>query len=66
MPYAIYIKAGNDGLGAKNSIEKILSGLTLKEIHDPIIVAGPLTSGSLVKCEELGHLIALGVIESIF
>lgn len=66
LPYAIYIKAGNDGLGAKNSIEKILSGLALKEIHNPIIVAGPLTSGSLVKCEELGHLIALGVIESIF
>ena len=66
LPYAIYIKAGNDGLGAKNSIEKILSGLSLKKIHNPIIIAGPLTSKSLIQCEDLGHLVAMGVIESIF
>lgn len=66
LPYAIYIKAGNDGLGARNSIEKILSGLSLKKIHNPIIIAGPLTSESLIQCEDLGHLVAMGVIESIF
>jgi multimeric flavodoxin WrbA len=66
LPYAIYIKAGNDGTGAKNSIEKILSGLSLKKIQDPVIAIGSLTKSVIKECEELGQLMAMGLKESIF
>jgi len=66
LPYAIYIKAGNDGTGAKNSIEKILSGLSLKKIQDPVIAIGSLTESGIKECEELGQLMAMGLKESIF
>ena len=66
LPYAIYIKAGNDGTGAKNSIEKILSGLSLKKIQDPVIAIGSLTESVIKECEELGQLMAMGLTESIF
>ena len=66
LPYAIYIKAGNDGTGAKNSIEKILSGLSLKKIQDPVIAIGSLTESAVKECEELGQLMAMGLKESIF
>ena len=66
LPYAIYIKAGNDGTGAKNSIEKILSGLSLKKIQDPVIAIGSLTESVIKECEELGQLVAMGLKESIF
>lgn len=66
LPYAIYIKAGNDGTGAKNSIEKILSGLSLKKIQDPVIAIGSLTESVIKECEELGQLMAMGLKESIF
>lgn len=66
LPYAIYIKAGNDGTGAKNSIEKILSGLSLKKIQDPVIAIGLLTESVIKECEELGQLMAMGLTESIF
>jgi len=66
LPYAIYIKAGNDGTGAKNSIEKILLGMSLKKIQDPVIAIGSLTESSIKECEELGQLMAMGLKESIF
>jgi multimeric flavodoxin WrbA len=66
LPYAIYIKAGNDGTGAKNSIEKILSGLSLRKIQDPVIAIGSLTESAVKECEELGQLMAMGLKESIF
>ena len=65
-PYSLYIKAGNDGNGAKNSIEKIVSGLGLKKIQEPIIISGALCESALIECEELGKLMAIGLTESIF
>ena len=66
LPYAIYVKAGNDGTGAIVNIEKILSGLSFKKIQDPVLVVGDLDKIALSRCEELGHLMAVGLIEMIF
>ena len=66
IPYAIYVKAGNDGTGAIVNIEKILSGLSFKKIQNPVLVVGDLDKIALSRCEELGHLMAVGLIEMIF
>ena len=52
-PYSLYIKAGNDGNGAKNSIEKIASGLGLKKIQEPIIISGVLCESALIGMRKI-------------
>jgi len=40
LPFAMYIRAGSDGEGAKSSIEKIVTGLRWKFIQEPLICRG--------------------------
>ena len=46
--------------------KEILSGLSFKKIQDPVLVVGDLDKIALSRCEELGHLMAAGLIEMIF
>src|SRR5258707_11128707 len=36
-PWALFISAGLDGQGAKTSVERIVTGLRLKKVAEPII-----------------------------
>ncbi|HZR83884.1 MAG TPA: NAD(P)H-dependent oxidoreductase [Candidatus Binatia bacterium] len=58
LPYAIFVKAGNDGTGAVTSIERIARGYPLKAVADPLVVRGELSDADLAACEELGQTIA--------
>ena len=40
LPYAIFIRAGNDGTGAEGSIERIVAGLQWNRVQEPVICAG--------------------------
>ena len=42
-PYALFIGAGQDGSGARASVERIVTGLRLRKAHDPIICVKALT-----------------------
>ena len=66
LPYAVFISAGNDGIGALTSIERIARGYPLKPVCDPIIARGELSTEILQHCEELGETMALGVAWGIF
>ena len=66
MKDAIYVKAGTDGTGTVINIEKILSGLSLKKINEPVLIVGEMGDAALSQCEELGHLMAAGLEASIF
>ena len=66
LPYALLIRAGNDGNGAKNSIQRIVTGLAWREIAEPIISQGTFDAGILQACEELGASFALGIDSGIF
>ena len=48
------------------NIEKILSGLSLKKINEPVLIVGEMGDAALSQCEELGHLMAAGLEASIF
>lgn len=61
MPYAIFISAGNDGIGAVTAIERIANGYAFRKIQDPLIARGELTADHLERCRELGMAIAAGL-----
>jgi multimeric flavodoxin WrbA len=61
LPYALFVKAGNDGAGAVTSVERIVRGYPLRKVADPVVVRGDVTGDDLVRCEELGETIAAGL-----
>lgn len=65
-PYAVFISAGNDGLGALTSIERVCVGYQLKKIYEPVIARGDINEAILSRCEELGKVIAAGCEASIY
>ena len=61
LPYAMFIRAGNDGLGAQNSIERIAKGLSWKLVQPPLICRGGWQDSFLEQCAELGTTLAAGL-----
>ena len=66
MPYGLFIRAGNDGSGAINSITRILTGLSVKQVQDPVLIAGKFDESRLAECEELGMVLAAGLEAGVF
>ena len=66
LPYGLFIRAGNDGQGAKTSIERIVTGLRWKAVYDPVIAVGEFKAEYLSQCEELGMTLAAGLDAGIF
>lgn len=64
--FALFIRAGNDGSGAISSIRRILTGLAVKEVQEPVLIAGEFDEARLVECEELGLTLAAGLETGIF
>lgn len=65
-PYALFIRAGNDGTGAISSITRILSGLAVREVQDPVLMVGDFDESKLEACEELGLTMAAGLEAGVF
>lgn len=77
-PYAILICAGTDGTGAARQIQRIATGLRLKEIAPPtIVITGAQTpetifapkticAGDLARCAEVGAALAVGLATGVF
>lgn len=65
-PWAMFVRAGNDGTGAISSIRRILSGLAVKEVQEPVLIAGEFDESRLEECEQLGLTIAAGLEAGIF
>jgi len=65
-PYALFVRAGNDGTGAVTSVQRIVAGLALKEIQPPLVVAGEFDEARLGECEELGMTVAAGLETGVF
>ena len=65
-PYALFVGAGQDGSGAVTSVERIVLGLRLQKILEPIVVVKDLQEDHLTKCEELGAAFAAGLAMGVF
>ena len=49
-PYALFVRAGNDGSGALSSISRIVTGLAIKEVQEPVLIAGDFDESRLPGC----------------
>jgi len=65
-PYALYIRAGNDGQGTKIAVEKIITGLRWKAVQPALILQGDYKGEFVDQISELGMLIAAGLDNDIF
>ena len=65
-PYALFVRAGNDGSGAITSMRRILSGLAVREVQEPVLIAGDFDESRLPECEELGLTMAAGLEAGVF
>lgn len=77
-PYAILVCAGTDGSGAARQIQRIATGLRLKEIAPPtIVITGAQTPEAifapktiakedLARCAEIGANLAAGLAAGVF
>ena len=66
LPYALIVKAGNDGRGAVRAIERIVSGLAWRGVADPLVVRGELTGEAREAARELGMTLAAGLEAGVF
>lgn len=60
-PWALFVSAGQDGSGAITSVERIVTGLRLKKVREPILALREVSAAILAQCEELGATLAVGV-----
>lgn len=65
-PYALFIRAGNDGQGALSSVERIVTGLRWKCVIPPVIIRGEFDPARLADCETLGQTMAAGLEAGVF
>ena len=65
-PWALFVGAGQDGSGAVTSVERIVLGLRLQKVLEPIVVVKDLQADHLSKCEELGAAFAAGLAMGVF
>jgi multimeric flavodoxin WrbA len=66
LPYGMFIRAGNDGTGARSAIERIVTGLRWRAIGEPLILKGELTPAALAECRLLGQTMAAGLEAGVF
>ena len=66
LPYALIVKAGNDGRGAVRAIERIVSGLAWRGVADPLVVRGEITGDAREAARELGMTLAAGLEAGVF
>ena len=66
LPWALFVKAGNDGAGAVTSVQRIITGLRWREVQPPIVVTGDVLPAHLERCRELGAAMAAGLDLGLF
>ena len=66
MPYALYVRAGSDGTGTVNGVERIITGLGWRAVQSPTIMKGPYSSQFEAAAKDLGMGMAAGLEAGIF
>lgn len=66
LPYALYVRAGNDGTGTIRAVETIVTGLRWNAVQDPLICRGEFQDKFVDQCEELGLYMAAGLDNAVF
>lgn len=65
-PWALLVRAGQDGAGAIASVERIVTGLRLKKVQEPILALKEVSPAILAQCEALGAALAAGLALGVY
>ena len=66
LPYALLVRAGQDGTGTCRAVASITSGLRWKAVHAPVVCRGQWNDAFLNDAKELGSFMAAGLEAGIF
>ena len=66
MPYARYIRAGQDGTGTRRGVEAITIGLRWRAVQEPLTLHGEFHENFIPQCEELGMVMAAGIEAGVY
>ena len=66
MPFALYIRAGQDGTGTNRAMQTITTGLRWSWIQDAMILQGDWQDKFAEQVEELAMTLAAGVEAGIY
>jgi len=66
LPYALFVKGGQDGHGARSSVERIVTGLKWRAAQPPLVLTGEFDDAWLEPCHELGMTLAAGLEAGLF
>ncbi|MEM8981610.1 MAG: NAD(P)H-dependent oxidoreductase [Pseudomonadota bacterium] len=64
--YGLIVSAGNDGTGAINSVQRIVTGLALVPVQPPLLSVGGVTDSALEEARLLGTTLAAGLDAGVF
>ena len=72
-PYALIVCAGTDGTGAVRDVERVATGLRLRQIGPPLIYKSGATAQAVIvpedvlaRCRDIGATLAAGVDAGIY
>jgi len=66
LPFALYVRAGEDGRGTRAGIEKIATGLRWSLVAEPLILRGPYKAEFKEQVIELAMTMAAGLDAKVF
>jgi hypothetical protein len=61
LPYALQVRAGNDGSGTQRAVETIVTGLRWRAVQEALICRGDFQESFVDQCRELGAALAVGL-----
>jgi NAD(P)H-dependent FMN reductase len=64
-PYALVVRAGQDGAGTVRAVRTIATGLRWREIAEPRILRGAFQPQWVEECRELAQAMAEGLVAGI-
>jgi multimeric flavodoxin WrbA len=66
LPYALFVRAGQDGTGTCRAVQSITTGLRWRAVQEPLVCRGAFEPKFIEQCRDLGAGMAAGLEAGIF
>lgn len=66
LPYALWVRAGQDGTGTCRAVSSICGGMRWQPVQQPLVCRGAWQDAFLDACAELGLTVAAGLDTGVF
>ncbi len=65
-PYGLVVSCGNDGRNTSQQVQRIMRGIPMKLVAEPLVLRGEPDAAMQAACEELGQALAAGLGLGVF